>query len=42
MLPVRIWGIRLRSSPGVVEAFMTDKEKGVEKEISKNQIRKQV
>ena len=31
MLPVRIWGIRLRSSLGVVEAFMTDKEKGVDR-----------
>ena len=42
MLPVRIWGIRLRSSPGVVEAFMTDKEKGVDRETTKKQVRKQI
>ena len=42
MLPVRIWGIRMRDSPGLVEAFMTGKEKGVEREISIKQVRKQV
>ena len=42
ILPVRIWGIWLRSSPGVVEAFMTDKEKGVDRKTSKKQVRKQI
>ncbi|MBR1743763.1 MAG: hypothetical protein IJ733_18235, partial [Lachnospiraceae bacterium] len=41
-LSVRIWGIRIRSSPGLVGVFMTGKEKGVDKEISKKQVRKQI
>ena len=41
-VPVRAWGIRMRNSSGLVEAFMTGKEKGVEREISIKQIRKQV
>ena len=32
----------MRNSSGLVEAFMTGKEKGVEREISIKQVRKQV